>query len=58
MTPEMVVIERYSISSDQRRMDWTATIEDPSVFTEPVSFGGWAVWAPDIAIREFGCVAE
>lgn len=58
MTPEMVVIERYSISSDQRRMDWTATIEDPNVFTEPVSFGGWAVWAPDIAIREFGCVAE
>ncbi len=58
MTPEMVVIERYAISSDQRRMDWTATIEDPNVFTEPVTFGGWAVWAPDIAIREFGCVAE
>ena len=58
MTQEMVVIERYSISSDRRRMDWTATIADPNVFTDSISFGGWAVWAPEIEIREFGCVVD
>ncbi len=58
MTQEMVVIERYSISPDRRRMDWTATISDPNVFTDSVSFGGWAVWAPEIEIREFDCVVD
>ncbi len=58
MTEDMLVTERYSISPDGRRMDWTATIVDPSVFTASVSLGGWAVWAPDIEIRDFNCIVE
>ena len=58
MTEDMRVTERYSPSADRLRMNWTATIVDPSVFTEPVSFGGWMAWSPDIEIREFGCVKE
>ena len=58
MTKGMKITERYSISADQRRMNWTATIVDPKIFTKPVSFGGWMAWAPDIVIQEFGCKVE
>jgi hypothetical protein len=58
LTRDTVVTERYSISPDGRRMDWTTTTVDPTVFTGPTVLSGWAVWAPAIEIREFECVLE
>ena len=56
LTRNSVVTERYSISADGRRMDWSATTVDPTVFNSPTVISGWAVWAPAIAIRNFECV--
>ena len=58
LTPAAVVTERYTLSADGRRMDWTATTVDPTMFTAPVTLTGWAVWAPDIEIQEFHCVVD
>ena len=58
LTPEAVVTERYTLSADGRRMDWTVTTVDASVFTGPTSLSGWAVWAPDIEIQPFECSLE
>ncbi len=58
MTQEAVVTERYSISADGRRMDWTMSTVDPTVFTGPTELSGWAVWAPAIEIQNFECVLE
>jgi hypothetical protein len=58
MTEDMVVTERYAISEDGRRLDWTATSVDPSVFTEPDTLSGWAVWVPEIEIEDFRCLTE
>ena len=56
LTEDAVVTERYSLREDGRRMDWSVTTVDPSVFTDPTSLSGWYVWAPDIEIKEFQCV--
>ena len=37
MTKEMTITERYTLRSDQSRLDWTATFDDPEVFLSPVS---------------------
>ena len=58
LTRNAVVTERYSISADGRRMEWTATTVDPTIFAGSASIAGWAVWAPAIAIRPFECVVE
>ncbi len=58
LTRDAVVTERYTISADGRRMDWTMTTVDPAVFTSPTSLSGWAVWAPSIEIRPFECAVE
>ena len=58
LTRNSVVTERYSISADGRRMDWNATTVDPTLFNSPPVIAGWAVWAPEIAIRTFECVRE
>jgi hypothetical protein len=58
LTRNSVVTERYAISADGRRMDWSATTVDPTLFNGPVVIAGWAVWAPAIAIRTFECVPE
>jgi hypothetical protein len=55
MTKEMTITERYTLRSDQSRLDWTATFDDPEVFLSPVSFGGSFGWVPDTQILEFIC---
>ena len=37
LTRDSVVTERYSISADGRRMDWSATTVDPTLFNGPAS---------------------
>ena len=55
ITKNTQVIERYWIREDNSRLDWTATISDPDVFTETVSFGGSMAWVRDVMIDEFEC---
>ena len=58
MTENMHVTERYWLAEDGFRMNWTATVEDPAIFTEAVSFEGWMAWTPDFQLREFHCEIE
>lgn len=55
LTADMVVTERYTIDEERHRMNWTATTVDPNVFTEPVTMGGWMIYAPDLEIESFEC---
>jgi len=58
MSDAMVVTEHYILSEDGKRLDWTATMNDPKVFTEEVSYGGHMVWSPGIEIQEYKCEPE
>jgi hypothetical protein len=57
MTRDARVTERYSLSADGRRMDWSVTTVDPTVFAGEAVLSGWAVWVPSIEIRPFECEA-
>ena len=49
------IVERYSLSDDQTRLDWEAVAKDPEVFTEPVSLTGYMVWVPGEEVKPFDC---
>lgn len=49
------IVERYTLSEDQTRLDWEAIAEDPEIFTEPVSLDGYLVWVPGEEVQPFDC---
>lgn len=36
-SPDVEIVERFTLSDDQRRLDYQITVADPRTFTEPVS---------------------
>ena len=57
LTEAMTVTERYWIDEARHRLNWSATTQDPNIFTEPVTMEGWMVWANQLVILDFECDA-
>ena len=52
----MQVAERFTLSEDETRLDWEATVTDPETFTEPVSRRNLHfAWVPGEEIKPFNC---
>lgn len=49
------IVERYTLSEDQARLDWEAVANDPEIFTEPVVLDGYLVWVPGEEVKRFDC---
>ena len=49
------ILERFSLSADASRLDYTITVTDPVTFTEPVAFQGYWVWVPGEEIKPYNC---
>ena len=50
------IIERFEMSEDETRLDWSATVVDREVFTEPVTLPiVHFEWRPGVQIRPYGC---
>ena len=52
---DAVIEERFTLSEDGVRLDWTARITDPVNFTEPVVMEGAWTWVPGHEIKPFNC---
>jgi hypothetical protein len=52
---ELELVERYTLSDDETRLDWEAVAMDAEVFTEPVSLNGYLVWVPGEEVKPFNC---
>ena len=50
------IVERFTLSEDEARFDYSATITDPATFTEPVVLDTYRVWAPGEVIEPYDCV--
>ena len=50
------IVERFTFSEDDTRLDYSATITDPATFTEPVVLDTYRVWAPGEVIAPYDCV--
>ena len=50
------IVERFTLSEDERTMDWAATLTDPATFTAPVTPTSthWK-WVPGEAIKPYDC---
>ena len=48
-------VERFSVSADGSRLDYTATVVDPATFTEPVELTKTWVWRPGEEIKPYNC---
>jgi hypothetical protein len=56
MTQAMEIIERYTLSEDESRLDMTMTVTDSATFTEPVHLpGAYWTWVPGETIKPYNC---
>ncbi len=54
-SPNAEIVERFTLSEDNTRLDWQATVTDPVNFTEPVTLiGNWG-WVPGEQIKPYEC---
>ena len=53
---DAVVVERYTLSEDETRLDYESIHTDPVNFTEPARLVGYWDWVPGEQIRRFDCV--
>lgn len=50
------VVERFTLSADERSLDWEATVTDPGTMTEPVvAFTTRWEWVPGESIQPYDC---
>ncbi len=50
------IVERFTLSENESRLDYSATITDPATFTESVVLDTYRVWAPGEVIAPYDCV--
>lgn len=55
MSPDAIIVERFTVSEDGRTMDWVATITDPANLTEPAVIRQYFEWIPSERIERFDC---
>lgn len=58
-TDAVEIVEAFTLSENDTRLDWTATLTDPGTFTEPVALPEmhWD-WIPGQAIKPYNCVVD
>lgn len=52
---QIEIVERFTLSDDESRLDYVLTVTDPATFTEPVSFDGYWTWVPGEQIKRYDC---
>jgi hypothetical protein len=50
--------ERFSVSNDGQTLNYTLTITDPVVFTQPFTLERTREWTPGVEIEPFDCIAN
>lgn len=55
MSPDAIIVERFTVSEDGRTMDWVATITDPANLTELAVIRQYFEWIPSERIERFDC---
>jgi hypothetical protein len=57
LTPAASATERFVLSADGDRLDYTLTLTDPETFLEPVTLTKHWVWYPDARVGAYQCAA-
>ncbi|HEY5567063.1 MAG TPA: DUF6152 family protein [Gammaproteobacteria bacterium] len=51
----VTVLERYTPTADETRLDWQVTVTDPATFTTPVVRRGFMAFEPGEVIKPYNC---
>jgi hypothetical protein len=49
------IVEEFTLSDDERRLDYYGRITDAQTFTEPATVSGFWVWVPGEEIKPYNC---
>ena len=52
---QVELLERFSISDDETLLNYSVTVTDPLIFTEPVTIERQRRWTPGYEIPEYDC---
>jgi hypothetical protein len=52
----MEILERFTVSPEGERLDYTITITDPEYLIKPMTFGKHWVWYPDAVVGNYDCL--
>lgn len=55
LSKNVELLERFSLSPDERRLDYEITVTDPATFTEPVTMTSYWIWRPGETIKPYNC---
>ena len=53
-----VIVERFTLSEDETRLDYESVHTDPLYFSEPARLASYWDWVPGEQVRRFGCVVH
>jgi hypothetical protein len=53
---QVSIVERFSMTDNGQRLDYTMTATDPTMFNEPVTLERFWRWTPEIEFEPFSCV--
>jgi hypothetical protein len=56
LSEDAKIAERFSLSTDERRLDYEITVTDPSTFTAPVTQNSFWVWRPGETVNPYNCI--
>ena len=49
------LVERFTLSEDEQRLDYRITFFDPETFTEPFDLTSYWVWNPERSVQRWDC---
>ena len=56
MSADAETIERFSLSTDESRLDYEIMVIDPATFTEPVTMSSFWIWQPGEIVKPYNCI--
>jgi hypothetical protein len=54
-SPDVSLVERFTLSADEQRLDYRILITDPATFTRPFELTRYWVWRPEIVVQRWDC---
>ncbi|MFP6827805.1 MAG: DUF6152 family protein [Gammaproteobacteria bacterium] len=57
-SPDAEIVELFTLSESDTRLDWEATVTDSLNFTEPVTLSGYWGWVPGEQIKPYECTLQ
>ena len=58
LSADVELLERFAVSADESRLDYTLTVTDPETFTEPLTGRRSWVWVPGESVELWACLDD